>query len=168
MQKFLLAVMIALTAATSTWAGDLKPYSGAALPDFTLVDLQDKQHTLSSLKGQVVMVNFWATYCTPCIKEMPSMQRLANKFRGKPFQILAIDMAEERADIDAFMKRFKIDVKFPILLDVEGEVVEAWMVSAVPTTFIIDPQGTIRYALYGAIEWDSDEVVRTINGLLKK
>lgn len=96
------------------------------------------------------------------------MQRLSNKFKGKPFQILAIDMAEERADIDAFMKRFKIDVKFPILLDVEGEVVEAWMVSAVPTTFIIDPQGTIRYALYGAIEWDSDEVVRTISGLMAK
>lgn len=168
MQKFLLAVMIALAAAASAWAGELKSYSGAPLPDFTLVDLQGKQHRLSSLKGQVVMVNFWATYCTPCIKEMPSMQRLSNKFKGKPFQILAIDMAEERADIEAFMKRFKIDVKFPILLDIEGEVVEAWMVSAVPTTFIIDPQGTIRYALYGAIEWDSDEVVRTINGLMTK
>lgn len=168
MQKYLLAVMIVLAAATSAWGGELKPYSGAALPDFTLVDMQGKQHKLSSLKGKVVMVNFWATYCTPCIKEMPSMQRLSNKFRGKPFQILAIDMAEERADIDAFMKRFRIDVKFPILLDVEGEVVESWMVSAVPTTFIIDPQGTIRYALYGAIEWDSDEVVGTINGLLMK
>lgn len=168
MQKFLLAVMLALATATTALAGELKSYSGAPLPDFTLVDLQGKQHKLSSLKGKVVMVNFWATYCTPCIKEMPSMQRLSNKFKGKPFQILAINMAEERADIDAFMKRFKIDVKFPILLDVEGEVVEAWMVSAVPTTFIIDPQGTIRYALYGAIEWDSDEVVRTINGLMTK
>jgi peroxiredoxin len=167
-QKFLLALMIALTTAASAVAGDLKPYSGAPLPDFTLVDLQGKPHKLSSLKGQVVMVNFWATYCTPCIKEMPSMQRLSNKFRGKPFQILAIDMAEERAEIDAFMKRFKIDVNFPILLDTEGEVVEAWMVSAVPTTFIIDPHGTIRYALYGAIEWDSDEVVKTINSLLTK
>ena len=168
MRKILLAVTFALSIASSAWAGDLKPYSGAPLPDFTLTDLQGKSHQLSRLKGKVVMVNFWATYCTPCIKEMPSMQRLANKFKGKPFQILAIDMAEERADVDAFMKRFKIDVKFPILLDVEGEVVEAWMVSAVPTTFIIDPQGTIRYALYGAIEWDSDEVVRTINGLLPK
>lgn len=168
MQKLLLAVTIVLTTATHAWAGDLKPYSGAPLPNFTLEDLQGKQHTLNDLKGKVVMVNFWATYCTPCIKEMPSMQRLNNKFKGKPFQILAIDMAEERADIDAFMKRFKIAVNFPILLDTEGEVVEAWMVSAVPTTFIIDPQGTIRYALYGAIEWDSDEVVGTVNKLLKK
>ena len=96
------------------------------------------------------------------------MQRLADRFKGKPFQILAIDMAEERSDVEAFMKRFKIDVKFPILLDSEGTVVEAWMVSAVPTTFIIDTQGTIRYALFGAIEWDSDEVVKTVNALMKK
>lgn len=168
MLRFLLTVMIVLTSAVNAWAGDLKPYSGTALPDFTLADLQGKQHRLSSLKGKVVMVNFWATYCTPCIKEMPSMQRLADKFKGQPFQILAIDMAEQRSDIDAFFKRFKINVNFPILLDTEGEVVEAWMVSAVPTTFIIDQQGTIRYALFGAIEWDSDEVVKTVNGLLKK
>lgn len=163
-----MAVTILFSVATNALAGDLKHYSGSPLPDFTLLDLQGKQHKLSGLKGKVVMVNFWATYCTPCIKEMPSMQRLSDKFKGKPFQILAIDMAEERGEIEAFMKRFKIAVSFPILLDTEGEVVEAWMVSAVPTTFIIDPQGTIRYALYGAIEWDNAEVVRTINGLLKQ
>ncbi|HEY0635729.1 MAG TPA: TlpA disulfide reductase family protein [Gammaproteobacteria bacterium] len=167
MKQLLIALVMFLGTLPAAAAGELKPYSGAPLPDFTLADLGGKQHTLSALKGQVVMVNFWATYCTPCIKEMPSMQRLNDQLRGKPFQILAIDMAEERTEVDAFLRRFKLDVKFPILLDSEGEVVEAWMVSAVPTTFIIDPQGTIRYALYGAIEWDSAEVVGVVNGLLK-
>lgn len=168
MRKFLQAAAFILMATATAWAGDLRPYSGATLPDFTLTDLQGKPHQLSGLKGKVVMVNFWATYCTPCIKEMPSMQRLANQFKGKPFQILAIDMTEDRAAVEAFVKRFNIKVSFPILLDTKGEVVEAWKVSAVPTTFIIDPQGTIRYGLYGATEWDSDEMVGLVGGLMKR
>jgi thiol-disulfide isomerase/thioredoxin len=128
--------------------------------------MQDKAHTLSHYRGKVVMVNFWATYCGPCIKEIPSMQRLREKLADKPFEILAIDMAEEKADVAAFMQRHKITVNFPLLLDSEGTVIEQWMVSAVPTTFILDPQGKIRYALYGGLEWDSDEVISTINGLL--
>jgi peroxiredoxin len=154
-----------LLAATAQ-AGELKPYDGDPLPDFTLSDMQDKAHTLSHYRGKVVMVNFWATYCGPCIKEIPSMQRLREKLADKPFEILAIDMAEEKADVAAFMQRHKITVNFPLLLDSEGTVIEQWMVSAVPTTFILDPQGKIRYALYGGLEWDSEEVISTINGLL--
>ena len=112
------------------------------------------------------MVNFWATYCGPCIKEMPSMARLKQKMADRPFEILAIDMAEEQADIAAFLQRHNIKVNFPILLDMQAEVISSWMVSAVPTTFLVDPQGQIRYALFGAIEWDSDEVLDTINKLL--
>jgi peroxiredoxin len=164
-KPFLLLIASLLIAAT-TQAADLKPYSGEALPDFTLSDMEGKTHTLSHYHGKVVMLNFWATYCGPCIKEIPSMQRLKEKLAGKSFDILAIDMAEEKADVAAFMQRHKIQVNFPILLDGEGSVIEQWMVSAVPTTFIIDPQGKIQYALYGGLEWDNDEVVKTINGLL--
>lgn len=166
MKKFLIIVSALLFSLTAQ-AKDLKPYDGGALPDFTLSDMSGKAHTLSNYHGKVVMLNFWATYCGPCIKEMPSMQRLREKLAGKPFEILAIDMAEEKADVSAFMQRHKIAVNFPILLDTEGEVIEQWMVSAVPTTFIIDPQGRIRYALYGGLEWDNAEVLATINSLLK-
>jgi peroxiredoxin len=165
MKKFLLLFL--LLAAYPAYAKDLKPYSGEPLPDFTLSDMQGKAHTLSDYRGQVVMLNFWATYCGPCIKEMPSMQRLKERLAGKPFAILAIDMAEEQADVESFFTRHKIKVNFPILLDPDGTVVEQWMISAVPTTFILDPKGNIRYALYGGLEWDGDEVVETINGLLK-
>jgi thiol-disulfide isomerase/thioredoxin len=148
-------------------AGELKPYSGAPLPDFTLSDMGGASHTLGHYRGQVVMVNFWATYCGPCIREIPSMQRLRERLADKPFEILAIDMAEERANVAAFLQHHRIAVNFPILLDTEGTVLEQWMVSAVPTTFIIDPEGEIRYALHGGLEWDSDEVIDTINGLLQ-
>lgn len=164
MKKLLLLALLLATGLAQ--AGELKPYTGQPLPDFTLTDMQGDSHTLNDYQGKVVMLNFWATYCGPCIKEMPSMQRLKQKMAGKPFAILAVDMAEEKGDVEAFFAKHKIQVDFPILLDPEGVVVEQWMISAVPTTFILDPQGKIRYALFGGIEWDDDEVVATLTGLM--
>lgn len=161
---FLIALLVT---AGLVQAAELKPYNGAALPDFTLSDTEGKTHTLSDYRGKVVMLNFWATYCGPCIKEMPSMQRLKEKMAGKGFSILAVNMAEEKQNVDAFFAKHKIKIDFPVLLDPEGEVVEKWMISAVPTTFIIDPKGKIRYALYGGLEWDSDDVIKTLNDLMK-
>lgn len=146
-------------------AGELMPYEGEPLPDFTLTDLQGQRHTLSDYRGKVVMVNFWATYCGPCIKEMPSMQRLQEKLADKPFTILAVNMAEERADVEAFLKQHDIRIAFPVLLNPEGDVVEQWMITAVPTTFVLDTGGQIRYALFGGIEWDKPEIIETIDGL---
>lgn len=164
MKKVLLLALF--LAAGLVQAKDLKPYDGAPLPDFTLSDMQSKSHTLSNYKGKVVMLNFWATYCGPCIKEMPSMQRLKDKMAGKPFVILAVDMAEEPANVAAFLDKHDIKVDFPLLLDPDGTVVEQWMISAVPTTFILDMTGTIRYALFGGLEWDSPDVVNTLETLL--
>lgn len=164
MKKLFLAFTLLLFG--SVQAGELMEYEGDPLPDFTLSDMQGKQHSLSDYRGKVVMVNFWATYCGPCIKEMPSMQRLKEKLGGKPFAILAVDMAEEKGAVEAFLKKHDIQVNFPILLNPEGDVVENWMITAVPTTFIVDPQGKIRYALFGGIEWDKPDVIETINGLM--
>jgi len=165
MKKLFLLALLLTTGLVQ--AGELKPYHGAPLPDFTLSDMEGKTHTLSDYRGKVVMLNFWATYCGPCIKEMPSMQRLKEKMAGKEFTILAVNMAEQKSNVDAFFIKQKIKVGFPILLDPEGEVVEKWMISAVPTTFIIDPKGEIRYALFGGLEWDSDDVINTLNMLWK-
>jgi len=165
MKKLLLLALLGIAGLVQ--AGELKPYEGAPLPNFTLTDRQGKSHTLSDYRGKVVMLNFWATYCGPCIKEMPSMQRLKETLADKPFAILAVNMAEEKSDVAAFFAKHKIKVNFPILLDPEGEVVEKWMISAVPTTFILDKEGNIRYALFGGLEWDSDEVIKTLNGLMK-
>lgn len=165
MKKLLLLALLGLAGLVQ--AGELKPYEGAPLPNFTLTDRQGKSHALSDYRGKVVMLNFWATYCGPCIKEMPSMQRLKERLADKPFAILAVNMAEEKGDVAAFFAKHKIKVNFPILLDPEGEVVEKWMISAVPTTFILDKEGNIRYALFGGLEWDSDEVIKTLNGLMK-
>lgn len=162
MKKVLLLLLLACS---PLHASELMKYEGDPLPDFTLSDLQGESHSLSDYRGKAVMVNFWATYCGPCIKEIPSMQRLQEKLGAERFAILAVNMAEERADIEAFLKKHDIRVNFPLLLNPEGDVVESWMITAVPTTFIVDPEGNIRYALFGGIEWDKPGVIETINGL---
>jgi peroxiredoxin len=162
-----LVLLLFLFAPTILPASELSPYTGAKLPDFTLTDIEGHSHTLSNYLGKVVVVNFWATYCSPCIKEMPSIQRLKVKMAGKPFAILAVDMAEEKHDVKAFLTQHQIKIDFPVLLNPEGNVVEDWMITAVPTTFVIDPKGTIRYALFGGIEWDKEDVVKTINRLIE-
>lgn len=164
MKKFFFLLM--LIALTPVYAGELMQYEGEALPPFTLTDMQGKSHSLTDYRGKVVMVNFWATYCGPCIKEMPSMQRLKDKLKDKPFAILAVDMAEDKSAVEAFLKKHNIRIDFPILLNPEGDVIEQWMITAVPTTFIIDTHGKIHYALFGGIEWDKPDVIKTISGLM--
>lgn len=144
--------------------GELKPYTGPALPPFTLTDLQGRTHSLSDYRGQVVVVNFWATWCLPCVKEMPSMQRLKDRLADRPFTILAVNMAESEGDIETFLYKIKVD--FPILMDKEGDVRKAWHVFAFPTSFVLDAEGNIRYALFGALEWEAPEVVRRIASML--
>ncbi|MFO7593213.1 MAG: TlpA disulfide reductase family protein, partial [Pseudomonadota bacterium] len=118
MKRF--AFFLLLLASVPLHAGELMEYEGKPLPDFTLSDMQGNSHSLSDYRGKVVMVNFWATYCGPCIKEMPSMQRLKEKLGDKPFAILAVDMAEEKSTVEAFLKKHDIEVNFPILLNPEG------------------------------------------------
>ena len=138
------------------------PFSQLALPD-----LAGKTHRLADYKGQVVLVNFWATWCPPCRAEMPSMQRLKQRMAGKPFVILAVDMAESKADIHAFLKEMKAHkIDFNILLDQDGKALKEWKVFVFPTSFILDAEGVLRYSLLGATEWDGPDTVQKIEALL--
>jgi len=150
----------------ATHAQELKPYAGAATPPLKLKDLQGNTHALTDYRGRVVMVQFWATYCAPCIKEMPSMQRMQAKLAGEPFKILAVNMGESEAEVRAFLRRVNVD--FTILMDAEGEALAAWKVFVAPSTFILDPQGRIRYTLQGGAEWDAPEHVEKITALMGK
>jgi peroxiredoxin len=149
-----------------TQAGELKPYKGKPLPDFELSDLKGGKHKLSDYKGKVVLVNFWATWCPPCVKEMPSMQRLQDKYQDRDFQILAVNMGEDATTITIFLD--KIKVNFPILMDSDGAVLKQWKIFAFPTTFLVDKEGNIAYGLFGGLEWDSPEAMAVVDELLKK
>ncbi len=149
----------------------LSPYKGKPVPPpLKLKVLTGSTHDLTSDKNKVVLVNFWASWCPPCVHEMPSMQRLENYFNKKPstkeaFKILAVNMAEDEKTITTFLKT-KVAVKFDILLDSNGIALKQWQVFAFPTSFIIGKQGNIRYAIYGGLDWFDQDIIQKIQQLI--
>ena len=161
---FIIATLLLLSAGQGH-ADELDPYPlGGRTPELKLEDLAGRSYALEDYRDQVVMVNFWASWCPPCIIEMPGMQRLKEKLAGQPFSILAVNVRETPAAIWKFRKLVRVD--FPLLLDREGQAAEDWEIDVYPSTFLVDPQGRIRYAAYGPRQWDAPEIVRTIEALL--
>ena len=135
-----------------------------AAPPLALRDLAGRPVDLAALRGQVVLVNFWATWCPPCVEEIPSLDRLHAQLAGRGFTVLAVDVGEDRATVERFLA--DRPVRFPVLLDPEGASFKTWKAYAFPTSVLLDRAHRARYAVYGAFAWDSPEVVRTIGGLL--
>ena len=133
---------------------------GEPAPDFTLVDITGKTWTLSELKGQVVFVNFWATWCPPCREEMPSMQNLYSMLPKDKFKMLAILNNDDPKMADFFAKKFNITI--PILDDQKNNVGPQYGLTGVPETFIIDKEGVLREKFIGPAKWDSPGVVQML------
>jgi len=143
----------------------LKPAKAAK--NFTLPDLDGKPHKLSDYRGKVVLVNFWATWCPPCRREMPSMERLAQRLKDQPFVILAINQQEDPEHVFVFTGQLDPAPTFPILFDRDSKVANAWGVLGLPASFILDQQGRVVYRAMGGREFDHPEIERSIRALLK-
>ena len=144
-------------------AGELKPYDGADKADFTLPSIDGGEIALSTYRGRVVLLNFWATWCPPCIREMPSMQRLQEKLGDTELAVVAVNMGEDEMAVKAFLKQHPVN--FDILLDADGEVMNSWKVSVFPTSYLLTPEGKITHVLHGGTEWDSPEIAAIVAGL---
>lgn len=123
------------------------PQVGFAAPDFSLETLDGETITLSDLRGQAVLVNFWATWCPPCRKEMPAIQQLYEQYRGQGFTVLAVDLQESEAQVADFTAQ--MGLTFPILIDSGGQVFSRYGVRALPSTFFVDPDGIIQEIALG-------------------
>jgi len=134
-------------------------------PDFQLADLDGQRHTLSALRGKVVIVNFWATWCPPCREEMPSMQRAWEQLRNRGVVMLAINVGEDEDTVFNFTANYPVD--FPLLLDEESQVINQWPVRGLPSTFVIDNKGRIIYRAIGGREWDSESMLAPVRALLR-
>jgi len=163
MKRWLPAVLFAFFTAAAP-AGDLKTLPAKPAPALALPTLDGGLSRLEQLRGRVVLVNFWAVWCPPCRKEMPSMARLAEQLRNRPFTILGVNVGEGPEEIRAFLKQ--VPVNFPILLDAAGANLRPWQVFAFPTSYVVDKQGRLRLGLFGSIEWDEPETVAKLEALL--
>jgi len=140
---------------------------GNPAPDFTLNDLSGRAVRLSSLKGKVVLVNFWATTCPPCREEIPSMVRLNKAMQGKAFQMLAVATDPGgKATVASFLA--KGGISLPALLDSDGAVASRYGTTGVPETFVIDAKGVILKKVIGSMDWSSPEVLAVLEDLAGK
>jgi peroxiredoxin len=136
-------------------------------PDFTFPGLDGKMVSLSDYKGKVVLVNIWATWCPPCVDEMPSMEKLYQKFKGENFEILAVSIDEPGLKAVApFMK--KSNLTFPALIDSEGAIKTVYGITGIPESFIIDQKGILIKKIIGPVDWAAPNVFQFFNELIQK
>jgi peroxiredoxin len=144
-----------------------RPAEPSEAPDFTLMGLEGRSVQLRELRGKVVLLNFWATWCAPCQHEMPSMERLYQTFKQTGFVLLAVSMDRQGAEVARpFAAHLKLN--FPILLDPASEVSRQYGVRGLPTTYLIDPDGLLIGAVIGARDWHRTETKALIAGLLRQ
>jgi len=145
----------------------LKKYQGGRdVPPLDLIDMRGKRSIRNDYKGKVTVVNFWATWCPPCVEEIPMLNRLSEKMAGVDFELLSVNFGQEKSTISDFLK--KVNVEFPVLLDEGGKTAGEWNTIVLPSTFVIGPDGKFSYAVNAAIEWDSPEVVKALKKLAAK
>ena len=140
---------------------------GFPAPNFTFPDLNGQQVSLSDHRGKVVLVNIWATWCPPCRQEMPSMQKLYERFKGENFEILAVSIdSTGREAVAPFMRT--MNLTFPALLDPRENIRPLYGVTGVPESFIIDKDGIVVEKIIGPIDWATPKVFLFFQDLTKK
>ncbi len=152
-----------LASAGAGAADELRPWTGGAPPSLTGRTLRGESLALADFRGRVVLVNFWATWCAPCVAEMPALQRLRERLAARRVEVVAVNFQENAARIAPFVER--LGVTFPVVRDHDGTVRTAWNVTVFPTTFIVGPDQRIAWVATGEVDWDDPRVESRIRSL---
>ena len=145
----------------------LRPFISDMAPlEIKLKTASGESFTREDFTGKVTLVNFWASWCGPCVEEIPALNRLREHMKDRPFELISINYAEKPQQIREFLSMVKVD--FPVLLDEDGSYSAKWNVLVYPATFVIGSDGNIAYGVNGAIEWDSEEITGKLEALMGK
>lgn len=145
---------------------EVRSEPGYHAPPFTARALDGRRVSLADYKGQVVVLNLWATWCAPCRVEMPGIESLYRRFRSEGLTVLAVSLDKGEAQgVRDFVREYGLS--FPVLLDPESQVESRYQTLTIPTTFVIDRQGVIAARVDGAKNWESRETFEAIEFLLK-
>jgi len=153
MNKRLIAILVVILTAglviTGCTAGSEPTATvGNVAPDFQLQNLDGQPITLSGLKGNPVLINFWATWCGPCVSEMPHLQKIHNEWSDRGLVVLAINIGDSAAEVEQFLHDHNLSL--PVLLDTKEVVAQKYGIRPIPTTFFLDKDGIIQVKVIGA------------------
>lgn len=167
LRRWLVAFAVLAGIGAAAWYGlpgtQPRPEPGQTAPDFRLPDLAGRIHGLPK-DGSVVLLNFWATWCPPCRKELPSMAALHRRLAGEGLKIIAVSVDRDASSLTGFVRENRLP--FMVLHDADSKVSHQYGVFRYPETFLIDRQGRIRRHVIGALDWMSPGIFRQIKGML--
>ncbi len=133
-------------------------------PDFTLKTLNGPNLRLEEYRGQVVLINFWASWCGPCRDEMPAIQNMINSLRKEGLKIAMINTAEDEDTVFSFLSAYAPDIR--PLMDQDGQATEKWQPRGLPATYLVDPAGLVRYQALGGRSWDTPAYINFLRSLI--
>lgn len=155
--------------AASTGVDKLEKFKGAEpkpMPPLSFIDAEGRRTDLADFKDRVILLNLWATWCGPCVKEMPSLDRLQAQLGGDAFQVVALSLDRGgRAAVEPFYKKTGVQ-NLTVFLDPASESMKALSLRGLPTTILVDPEGRELGRIEGAVEWDAPEVVAFLRQFL--
>ena len=164
---FIPFLFLLLTSCVDTESAPMTKVNEGPRAVFSLPNLKGEYENTDNYKGSYILINFWATWCAPCVKEIPSLNNLYNKFKDKKkFKMIAINIGQSKEVVKKFLLDKSLPVKFTILLDEKMDLSD-WNVQAIPTTFLVDKKGKIIYKAEGEKEWDSDEFTSFFNSIVE-
>ncbi len=143
---------------------DLDMLMGQKAPEFSVKDIHGNLVSISSLKGNVILLNFWATWCPPCVSEMPSMDRLYQSFRHKGLTVIGVSMDGSVSAVKSFIK--KNPVSFIVIVDSKQAISRSYKAFMTPLTFIIDKRGIVIDKYFGEQDWTDSGIVKKIESFL--
>ena len=173
LRSIVFSVLLTVGALSTVWADHAADFARVGLValdegteqlDFELEDLDGKKNKLSDLKGRVVLLNFWATWCPPCREEKPSMQELHEALGDDGLVVLAVNLQEDKKSVAQFMK--DRDFSFPVWLDATGYVGSVYGARSIPTTYVIDREGFVLGGAIGGRDWSSPDVLALFRKIL--